>query len=532
MNMYFRSYLLSFTFLTISILTPGQTKNQNLSNGNIFEGEPFLSINPNNSQHLVVAWMGFDFPDRIAIFTRTSFDGGKTWLQKVKIPHENLVFSSADPCMDFDSDGNIYLVYIDFLRPAEITQSGKLLIRKSTDGGLTWEESITIMDVNSDPGKKALDRPWIAVDKSGNENSSTIYVTSMNAKGVVTPPFNPYVHISYDGGNTWQPWQYLDTTNWLSGNIIKQPMPTPTVSANGTFSAIYPSWVFSQSLFARYIHVSSSDGGKTFEYHPVFNVNSPPQDTVSKHGYLLINNPADENHLAFFYFAKTHGDTDVFMRESFDLGKSWSTAIRVNDDVIGNNRLQDLVWADFNKNGDIAVTWRDRRNATDSTFFTSSEIWGTIRLKNTENFSTNFKISDELVPYDTILGAASGNDFMSCSMVEDTLYAVWGSNQDGTLDIWFQKIQTKNGIPTSIKYFRELNQSSISIFPNPAKKTITICGEKIQTVWLYSAQGKLVMKKKTNSDSPILDISNQPKGTYFLRIKSESDTHQQRFIKY
>ena len=53
--------LLSFSFL----ISNGQ--DQNISNGTIFDGEPYIAINPTNSQHLVIAWMSFVPFSRIVI---------------------------------------------------------------------------------------------------------------------------------------------------------------------------------------------------------------------------------------------------------------------------------------------------------------------------------------------------------------------------------------------------------------------------------------------------------------------------------
>ena len=51
-----------------------------------------------------------------------------------------------------------------------------------------------------------------------------------------------------------------------------------------------------------------------------------------------------------------HGDIDVFMSESFDEGAIWTSGIRINDDPIANNRMQDLLWADFDVNGNLVVS--------------------------------------------------------------------------------------------------------------------------------------------------------------------------------
>ena len=487
------------------------SQNMNLSQGYIFNGEPYLALNPNNSEHLVVAWMGFDSPGKIAITTRTSFDGGNTWSPKIKISHENLVYSSADPTMAFDKNGNVYLVYIDFDAPVETADSGAIFIRKSTDGGLSWGESVKITDMADYPGKKAIDRPWMVIDKSKGDYSGFIYVTSMNAKGA-EPPFNPYIHISTDGGLSWRN-KYLDTNNFLAGNWISQPVPLPAVSIDGTFHAVYPSFVYAQNPKPQYIHVYSMDGGNTMDYSIAYVESNPLHDSLAKRAGLLLCDKSDADHLALINIFSPNGDGDIYIWESFNKGLSWTEPLRINDDPVGNGRLQDLVWADFNEYGDLFVSWRDRRNAPDTGFTTSSEMWGAVKYKDHSVFEDNFKISDGLVPYDTILGASSGNDFHGTRFSGNIIYSAWGSNQNSALNIWFAKSTLEK---TSIgEIFRMDLNTECMISPNPAKDIISISGyngkaEIINSLGITVWKGVIRYYDKIN-------ISQLDGGIYFLR---------------
>ncbi len=408
--------------------------NQNLSNGVVFDGEPYLAINPNNSQHLVVAWMGYFPLQRIQIKVRVSFDGGQSWSSTSRIPHVSAGFTSADPSLAFDNGGNVYLAYIDFNTQMD---SGAVYVRRSIDGGLSWGVPAEVIGMHSDPGKKPIDRPWLVADQSNGTYQGNLYLTTMNARGA-SGPFHPYFMKSIDQGSSWSPWRYADTTGWLAGFLIPQPMPSPAVAANGTFHCAYPSWVIPQNPNPQYILATSTNAGNHFSYHTIFDTPDVFSDSLAKKGYLLIADPVDANHLAFFYLSPLYGDADVVLRESFDNGNSWSSPLRINDDPIGNNRMQDMLWADFDTDGDLVVCWRDRRNAPDSSYATASEIWCACRRRDSTTFSPNFSISDSLVPYDSVL-AASGNDFMSVKLMNDTLYAVWGDVRTGKLNVWFEK---------------------------------------------------------------------------------------------
>ncbi len=157
-----------------------QGQNQNLSNGIAFDGEPYLAVNPNNSQHIVVAWMSWiNILNQFKIKTITSFDGGQTWSDAVEHPHTVSTYKSADPSIDFDNTGNVFLCYIDF-DGSEPPVNGGVYIRKSIDGGLTWNPPVEVINADYDGTKWPIDRPWIVIDKSNGINSGTIYVTSMN----------------------------------------------------------------------------------------------------------------------------------------------------------------------------------------------------------------------------------------------------------------------------------------------------------------------------------------------------------------
>ena len=505
------------------------SQNQNISNGNIFDGEPFIAVNPNNSQHMVVAWMGYFPYTKSYIKTKVTFNGGQTWSSLNYIPHTNTLYGSADPSLAFDNSGNIFLSFIDFDKDST---SGAVFVVKSTDGGLTWGNAVEVINANSDT-QKPIDRPWISIDRSGGINEGNIYITTIppTVFGYLPPPYHPYFCVSSDGGNSFQH-RYLDTINWLAGNIIPQPLASNCVASDGTFYAVYSSYVPSQNTYPQYIIASSQNSGNTFAYNTVFSSISNVTDSLAKKGYLLITDHSDANHLAFFYLGVDYGDIDVFMRESFDKGVNWSVATRINDDPIGNNKMQDLVWADFDNDGDLVVSWRDRRNGTDSTYTTSSEIWGAVRSKDSTNFSSNFKISDNIIPYDTIL-SFSGNDFMCIKLINDTLNAVWGDTRNGKLNIWFQRM-SMTGLILSTKQIHTETVPNIKIFPNPSVSNISIKGKDVDKIDIVNANGKIVLTKQNLNDIEnfVVGLNNLSKGIYFVQVTTSKGIIVKKIIKH
>lgn len=490
-------------------------ENQNLSEGRVFEGEPTLAVNPRNPEHLIVAWMGFDRIGKLAIHTRISTDAGCTWQPSQMLNHQLPGFTSADPTMVFDQEGKAYLAYIDYNRNSS---EGGVYIRKSREKGKGWSPAQEVVNINDDPGQEPVDRPWLAIDHSGTTSLPSLYMTTMNSRSA-DPPFHPYFYYSADTGQNWSNWQYLDTSPWVAGSLIEKPMPSPAVASDGTFHAAYPSFKPGQRKGVWYVMATSNDRGQNFKYQPLFRARHALAADLPKKAYLLKADPSDSQHLVFLYLAKPFGDADVFVRESFDKGKTWSERIRVNDDPKANDKMQDLVWAAFNLEGDLFVAWRDRRNAMDSGYQTSSAIYGAFRHTDSTNFHKNVKLSSKLVSYDTIL-AQKGNDFMDVTLVGDTVHAVWGDPRDGALNIWYQRYNVKTDKPTNVEELAGESGERLKVYPNPATDYVTIALKKPGThpkeVQLVNNEGQVIRSKKGRGEVIQLSVKGLPAGQYEL----------------
>jgi hypothetical protein len=519
-------YFTLFLLLCSIPATKAQQTNQNVSGGLVFDGEPFLAINPSNTQHLVVAWMGWKLNNQIVIKTKYSINGGSTWSPENHIPHAQASYSSADPSVEFDLDGNVYVCFIDY--DNQNFTGGSIFTVKSTNGGESWGAPVEVISLSDCPGKYCIDRPWMVIDQSNSSYSGTIYITSMNANQNVVAPYNPYLTISTDGGATYGTPRFLDTINYYAGNTIKQPMPSPAVSADGTFYAMYSSYLASQSVFGHYYLAKSTNQGVTITHTSAVQIGAGMgvTDNYAKKGYLLITNPNNVQHLALLTLGQTHGDADIFMIESVNGGVNWSSPFRINQDPIGNGILQDLVWADFNENGDLAIAWRDRRSAIGTGYQVASEIWGVIRKNGQSNFSTDFLISDAPSPHDEVL-EGSGNDFMCVQFVHDTLYAVWGDVRNAKLNIWLNKININNGLSVQTAIHAT---DFLTLSPNPASDLITIhTTTAIGAYSILDLEGTLITTGSSTNNT--IDIRHLKTGFYLLGVEVNGEIYHQKFIK-
>jgi hypothetical protein len=67
---------------------------------------------------------------------------------------------------------------------------------------------------------------------------------------------------------------------------------------------------------------------------------------------------------------------------------------------------------------------------------------------------------------------------------------------------------------------------ALSIYPNPSANGIsTIRGLSANAVIsVYNASGQLLFKKHSGEESALIDLKDQPRGTYFVRIIDGENT--------
>ena len=358
------------------------------------------------------------------------------------------------------------------------------------------------------------------------DQANNVFVTSMNAgqPTLVTSPYNPYFVVSTDQGTTFSVPSTIDGPNYLAGSLIKQPMPSPSIGSDGAFYAAYPSYVFTQSTSAHIYLAKSNDLGTTFSYSSIYSGSGSVSDPLPKKGTLLITDPTNSNHLALFILLDLDGDADIYMIETTD-GINWNTPLRVNQDAVGNGKMQDLVWADFNENGDLAVCWRDRRNGALTGYETESEIYGTIKLSGNANFEPDFAISSQLVNHANVLEGA-GNDFMNVHFIGDTLTAVWGDVRTGTLNIFINKMDVISGSSSLYTIYNE--KGIIQIYPNPASEEISIENfSAINNVKLINLKGELIQEIDTEK----VNIQHLKSGEYLLIYEYNGKMFSSNFMK-
>ena len=521
---FMKNWILSFFLCCFCFALHAQ--NELVSEGNIFEGEPYLCMDPNNTQHLVAAWMGIQFNNKVTIKSSVSNDGGSTWSTPIWQAHIVSTYSSADVSLGYDANGSVFMCYIDYDN-VNFT-GGKVLVRKSVDGGNNWGNPVEVLSISSCPNQACIDRPWMSIDQTTGPNSGTIYVTNVNANQptLVTPPYHPYLSVSTDGGQSFHS-DLLDAVGFLAGSSIPQPMASPVVTADGRFTALYPSYLPSQSLLPRLIRAQSNNQGQTKSYDVAYQGQGyGTTNNLVKSGPLLIAHPNNANQLSYFFLTDIFGETDIAFIETTNNGFSWSSPFRINQDPTGNGKIQDLVWADYAMNGDLAVCWRDRRNASGTGYSEASEIYCTVRKQSTGIWMNDFSVSDQQVNHQAIL-EDSGNDFMHVIIANDTLNVIWGDVRTGSLKIYF----TKRGIYDVTNHTTELPVSDVRMYPNPVTEDLILPSKYLGfDYYILSKEGTTVQQGKIEEEK--LSFQNLAKGSYHLLIISPEKRYQYPLVKH
>jgi hypothetical protein len=352
------------------------------------------------------------------------------------------------------------------------------------------------------------------------------YMTTKPAPWIPAPN-RSYLKWSTDSGATWSAYKYVDTTGYLIGSSIQAPMAAIAVAANGALCLAYPSYVTSQSVFPKIYFAKSLNKGGTFTRTDLLVNPSPVTNQNYKLAYTLAAHPSNPNQLAFCFISNQNGDPDIYVTTTNNGGSTWSTPVRVNDDVTGNGKGQDLAWISYGTGNKLLAVWRDKRNGGGTGYYEPSDVYCAVSADNGATFQPNIKLSNVTVPHDTVL-TQNGNDFLSCELYNDTVYAAWGDVRTGKLNVFFTKtsVNTGTGIPPKLISSED---SPVIVFPNPVKdKLLLQFNDKWKeqlTVSVYEQDGTLLLEK-TISPGPnaFVDVTGLRSGVYTVRFSSAKAT--------
>lgn len=525
-------------YLNIKINNDATTEVQN---------EEQIVMNPNDTTNLVAVWRDFRVGYRQVAYAY-SFDAGLTWGQNLFVEPEYIW--DSDPGITVDTAGNFYAVILSFNSTSE---PNGLFVYKSTDGGVTWSDPVTV--INGVPGVFE-DKELIACDRSGGPYTDNLYVAW-------TRFYSTQILMcrSTDEGNS-----FVGPVTISDMNGVQWPVPCV-----GPNSEVYVAWVQYSPGAIRFD--CSTDGGETF------GTDITIQNVSFVSGYIygdimvfsfpaidvdITGGPYNGNiYVAYMDYASGNTDTDIYFTCSTDGGNSWSQKIRINDDPLNNGCDQFHPWLFVAPDGNIIVVFLDRRldsgnllmdlymtTSTDGgNSWSSNERITTVSSDPTARsvFSTSNQPLNKFpikINHPVILTGRAGliGEYIgvTASSIND-IHPIWTDTRFGNQDVFV-------GVKDTSSYVQEyssdnINDGVLSVVPNPAQEKVIINIKMQQnkilssttTLKIFDTSGRIVKTFRESQNQIIWRRYNDKgvyvgKGVYFCCLETNNLFVIKKFI--
>ncbi len=279
----------------------------------------------------------------------SSRDGGATWTDGVMAFQK--YSNQGDPTAAVCGDGTIVFGYLDYVGAY---QSDRLVVTRSTDGGLTWLTPGVVQDTAGNP---FADKPYIACAPAGGTYGNRVYISWTQFALTGSSPIR--TAFSTDYGATW-----TGAKN-VSGGGVQGSVPVA-----GTNGLAYVFWYAGGTI----AFVKSTNGGGTWSTAAAaasinavgdrnFRRNSFPTAAIDRTSGTYANN------VYVAWADSRNGDPDIYFARSTNGGTNWSAPLRVNDDAVGNGRDQFFPWMAVDENGLVHLMWLDMREDAGNAYY-------------------------------------------------------------------------------------------------------------------------------------------------------------------
>jgi hypothetical protein len=389
-----------------------------------FYTEPGVSVNPLNPRQVVVV-----FQDNAQ--AAYSDDSGNTWHLAPGVTPD-LYRVSGDVSTVFDNQGHAFMACISFDKLgafnywAQGAIRNSILLRRSLDGGKTWEPEVrTVIAQPTRPGIPFEDKPYLVADTSKQSRfAGNLYIgwtrwTIADSQMLFTR--------STDDGLTWSTPIELSAQHGLprDDNGALEGFDG-AVAPDGTLYAV---WALNDHI----VMVESHDGGKTFSKTRNIVWTAPTMFAIAgmdrANGFPQIAiDPRGGKKGGPIYVTWSdyrNGDVDVFLIVSRDHGKSWSAPVRVNDDPLHDGADHFFQWLAVDPvSGAVNVVFYDQR--TDPRYSRP-----TVVLARSEDGGQTFKnyawMQSEFDPRGVFMG-----DYLGLAAWGNRVYGAWPVRVAGT----------------------------------------------------------------------------------------------------
>jgi hypothetical protein len=318
--------------------------------------EPAVAVNPQNPRQIAAV-----FQDNAQ--AAYSQDAGQTWKLAEGVSPKNYRVS-GDVSVAYDNNGHAFICYMAFDKLGTFNywghnaSRGGLFVRRSMDGGKTWEaDHAPIIEHATEPGVPAEDKPYIVSDTSQGPHGGNLYVgwtrwTVIDSEMLFSR--------STDDGKTWSKPIEIDSHPGLPRD--DNGAAEGFAGAVGPDGTLYVVW--SQDDYV--VFANSRDGGRTFSAARQVIHTAPIMFAVETleraNGFPQVAIDAKSERLYVTWSDYRNGDLDIWCSMSSDHGVTWSAPVRVNNDALHNGKDQFFQWLAVDpKDGSVNVIFYDRR---------------------------------------------------------------------------------------------------------------------------------------------------------------------------
>ena len=385
--------------------------------------EPSIAIHPKNPKIMIAGSILNDY--------YYSKNGGKRWKSKsLKSPYG--VY--GDPVLIFDTLGRPYYFHLSSYDETShldriICQSADKVCKEFDEGSFPKPN-----------GTKVQDKHWIVVNPITNDLYMTW--TQFDAYNSADPKDSSIIVFSKssDLGKTWSDplriskfgGDCLDDDETVEGAV-------PAVGPNGE---LYVTWAGPGGLVMQ----KSLDGGKTWLSEEVelekqwggWTLEIPGMNRANGLPVLKCDLSDGPNRGALYLNwcdqRKGEDDTDVFIMKSTDGGKTWSEAIKVNQDE--SQKHQFYTWMDVDQStGYLYFVYYDRRNYSDN----QTDVYMSVSKDGGKTFTDTKLSKTPFIPYKEIFFG----DYLNIAAVNGVIRPIWPRMDEGLITLWVALVNEK-----------------------------------------------------------------------------------------
>lgn len=414
-------------------ITIGPNVNINQTTGS--QSETSIAINRTNTDVVAVA-----FNSSAGAGLYTTSNGGSSWVNRTGSSGLSLG-GSYDTWMGADSFGNMYFSY---------QINTRTHVSRSSNFGVTYT------DLYADTTNGA-DHPEMGVGPGVAAGTTSVFLRDSTSSSRI---------LSATTTGLGATSAFTVQTNMGAGNFGSSavgPGGRHAFTVMATSGGVGPS-----NLPIRYDATGTGPGGYVLQSNLTTNVGgfrpipAQPNRTIDTNVVLQYDNSGGAfNGTLYSVYTQaantTTNDTNVVFRRSTDNGVTFSSEVRLNDDLGTNSQF-------FNRfavdpiTGFLASVWYDARNSVGNNM---AELWGTVSINGGTTWAPNFKISGGISDgrQSNIGDPNEFGDYISMDFYNGILVTAWadssnflGNNPNGTsgLDIYYSRILISIPEPGSI----------------------------------------------------------------------------------